>query len=73
MTFVVGAKNDPKKRVVMLLVVKKTHFLKIFLSITFFNMGHLNNIVKNAFFGGKIIAFFDGKKWFFWTKYFFAW
>jgi hypothetical protein len=40
MTFVVGAKNDPKKRVVMLLVVQKTHFLKIFLSITFFNMGN---------------------------------
>jgi hypothetical protein len=38
MTFVVGAKNDPKKRVVMLLVVEKKHFLKIFLSITFFNM-----------------------------------
>jgi len=50
MTFVVGAKNDPKKRVVMLLVVEKRRFSKIFLSITFFNMGNLNKIVKNAFF-----------------------
>ncbi len=35
MTFVVGAKNDPKKRVVMLLVVEKTHFLKIFYRLRF--------------------------------------
>jgi hypothetical protein len=50
MTFVVRAKNDPKKSVVMLLVVEKMRFSKIFLSITFFNMGNCNKIVKNAFF-----------------------
>lgn len=50
MTFVVSEKNDPKKRVVMLLVVEKMRFLKIFLSITFFNMGNLNKIVKMRFF-----------------------
>lgn len=40
MTFVVSPKNHPKKRVVMLLVVEKMRFSKIFLSITFFNMGN---------------------------------
>ena len=64
-TFVVGPFLGVKKRVVMLLVVEKTRFSKIFLSITFFNMGNLNKIVKNAFFRGKIIAFFHGKNVFF--------
>ncbi len=54
----------------MLLVVEKMRFLKIILSITFFNMENLNKIVKNTFFREKIIAFFHGKNVFFWKKYF---
>lgn len=69
-TFVVSPFLGDKKWVVMLLVVEKMRFLKIILSITFFNMENLNKIVKNVFFREKIIAFFHGKNVFFWKKYF---
>ena len=39
MIFVVNAKNDTKKTVIMLMVIKKMRFLKIYFLITFFNMG----------------------------------